>query len=379
VDATAPPDDPLVRFEERSVRFRSESDPPPQRIALADDRTRAADALRILRERVHLLYRGDERCARQLLIALSRRSIRRKAAREGVPTADLFHRQRAARLEEHRLLARLLVEVDGGYRLVLGHASDVAAACEAAWGPPDGSPRFVPLRELLGVIGAYEWRRRGIELEALGGRLHPHYGVFAPTRPVYVDLVAEAMGRLEGRSVLDVGTGTGVLGLLAARRGARQVIAIDADPRAVACARENVERLGAGDRMRVERGDLFPEARADLVLFNPPWLPGVPRTPVERAIFDPGGALLERFLAGLGAHLEERGEGWLILSDLAERLGLRAPGLIEEIARRHGLELAWTRSRPWGAARTAPDDAADPVAAARREEMVLLRCFVAAH
>ena len=48
----------------------------------------------------------------------------------------------------------------------------------------------VSMRELLGLIGAHEWRRKGIEIPAAGGRIHPHYGVFAPIRSEYVDLVS---------------------------------------------------------------------------------------------------------------------------------------------------------------------------------------------
>jgi hypothetical protein len=45
---------------------------------------------------------------------------------------------------------------------------------------------------------------------------------------------------------------------------------------------------------------------------------------MERGIFDPDGGMLSGFLAGLSQHLLPEGEGWLILSDLAEHLGLRS-------------------------------------------------------
>ncbi len=269
------------------------------------------------------------------------------------------------------MLGGLLVELDAEYRLVLGHAAKVRDSCEAAWGLPDGEPSLVPLRELLGVIGAHEWQRRGIEIPGLG-RIHPRYGVFAPTRPTYVELVAEAPAP-EGKSVLDIGTGTGVLACLMAKRGARQVMAIDSDPRAVQCARENIARLGLDDRVRVKHGDLFAEVSADLYLFNPPWLPGTPRTPIEHGIFDPKSVLLGRYLSGLGKRLTPGAEGWLVLSDLGEQLGLRAPNEVDERAGQQGLRLAWKRSRP---ATTAPAEADDPISVARSREQVVLRCYV---
>jgi len=59
------------------------------------------------------------------------------------------------------------------------------------------------------------------------------------------------------------------------------------------------------------------------VLCNPPWVPARPSSPLEYGIYDPESRMLRGFLAGLAAHLAPGGEGWLILSDLAEHLGLR--------------------------------------------------------
>jgi methylase of polypeptide subunit release factors len=73
----------------------------------------------------------------------------------------------------------------------------------------------------------------------------------------------------------------------------------------------------------VVQADLFPEGRAALVVCNPPWIPARPSSPIEAGIYDPESRMLRGFLSALPAHLEPQGEGWLILSDLAEHLGLR--------------------------------------------------------
>jgi hypothetical protein len=52
-------------------------------------------------------------------------------------------------------------------------------------------------------------------------------------------------------------------------------------------------------------------------------LPARPSSAIEQAVYDEGSRMLKGFLAGLAAHLEPGGEGWLVLSDLAEHLGLR--------------------------------------------------------
>ena len=75
--------------------------------------------------------------------------------------------------------------------------------------------------------------------------------------------------------------------------------------------------------MAIVYADLFPAGRAALVLCNPPWVPARPSAPLEHGIYDPESRMLRRFLAELAAHLVPTGEGWLILSDLAEHLGLR--------------------------------------------------------
>ena len=100
-------------------------------------------------------------------------------------------------------------------------------------------------------------------------------------------------------------------------------MATEHDPRALACARENITRLGLDERVQVVEANLFPEGRAPLVVCNPPWIPARPSSPIERAVYDEGGRMLRGFIAGLAAHLETGGEGWLLLSDIAEHLGLR--------------------------------------------------------
>src|SRR5262249_16788644 len=130
----------------------------------------------------------------------------------------------------------------------------------------------------------------------------------------------------------DIGTGTGVLAAVLARRGLKRVVASDLDPRALACARENVQQLGLSERIDVVQADLFPKGRAGLVICNPPWIPARPSSPMENAIYDPESRMLRGYLRGLPDHLEPGGEGWLILSDLAEHLGLRTRAwLLEEV------------------------------------------------
>jgi methylase of polypeptide subunit release factors len=328
--------------QDRTARWRSESQgTPPRRVVTADDRTKADDAYRMACEGTGLLWRGDFQNARQLLNAMMRRvdrtpkraqRKRRKGnAAEPSPVQE-FHLHRLAQGQRARTLGMVLIPVEPGHAIPLRRAPDVRQACVEAYGEAD-EPYVVSLRELLGVIGAHEWREKGVQIPALGGdRIHPHYGVFSPVRGEYVDLVAEAplpdaSADADGCGLAyDIGTGTGVLAAVLARRGVERIVATDHDPRALACARENLSRLGLTEQVQVVEADLWPPPpaqRASLVVCNPPWIPARPSSLLEHAVYDPDARMLRTFLDGLSGHLAPGGEGWLILSDLAEHLGLR--------------------------------------------------------
>jgi len=328
---------PIVHWMESgaacSARWRSESDAPPaKRVVIANDAMTADHAYGLACQGVGLLWRGDFQNARQMSVALGRRADRSSGLSEesvtsGTPgsLAEAFHLYRQARSQRSRTLGSLLVSLEEDYRVLLRRAPDVRQACVEVFGPGEG-PSVLSLRSLLGLIGAHEWRASGIEIAAIGGRIHPHYGVFAPIRSEYVHLVATAPLPDFGSSssvAFDIGTGTGVLAAVLARRGIRRVVATDQDSRALVCAAENLRRLELTQRVEVVQADLFPEGRAALVVCNPPWVPARPSSPIERGVYDPDSRMLLGFLRALPAHLEPGGEGWLILSDLAEHLGLR--------------------------------------------------------
>lgn len=341
----------------------------PARVVEADDTLPADTAYRLACEGTALLWRGDFHNVRQLLQALGRRFDRSRRKRSGpAEPAQAFHLYRLGEAQRARTLGQLLVPVEPGWRLPLKRAPEVAEACEAAWGACE-QPAVVPLRELLGALGAWQWRLKGVEVPALAGRIHPHYGVFSPVRGEYVELVAAAPLPAT-HLAFDIGTGSGVLAALLRRRGVQRVVATDAEPRALACARENLARLGLAEGVELLGTDLFPPGRAPLVVCNPPWLPGRASTPLERAVYDPDSAMLKGFLAALPEHLEAQGEGWLILSDLAERLGLREPGWLLQLFDAAGLKVLDrldTQPRHRRAS-----DATDPLHAARSAEITSL-------
>ncbi|MDD2714193.1 MAG: class I SAM-dependent methyltransferase [Simplicispira sp.] len=368
--------------------WRSESGAAaPRRVVVADDTLSADTAYRLACEGTGLLWQGDFQNARMLLQALMRRVDRKppKAAAKAAQkmaeatAAEAFHLHRQAQAQRARVLSSLLIALEGDYAIDLRRAPDLRQACTEAWGPATGERSVASLRELLGLVGAHEWRKKGVEVPALGvapnNRIHPYYGVFSPVRGEYVDLVAAAA--LPSKALaFDIGVGTGVLSALLVRRGVQRVVATEQDPRALACARDNLQRLGVLAQVQLQSADLFPEGRAPLVVCNPPWVPARPSSPIEHAVYDEGSRMLRGFLAGLTAHLEPAGEGWLILSDLAEHLGLRSREQLLGWIAEAGLKVLGREDiRPHHAKAA---DAGDALHAARAAEVTSLWRLAAA-
>lgn len=363
--------------QRRQALWRTENGAPvPRRLVLADDSLSADRAYRLVCEGTGLLWRGDFQNARQRLQALQRRterSLLRRSAVTAGPDApgQAFHLHRKTQAQRSRILGLLLIELGPDYQCDLRRAPDVRSACEQAWGPADG-PCVVSLQALLGLIGAREWYRKGVPVAELGASIHPHYGVFSPLRGEYLSLVAQAPlpAALQTHPLaVDVGTGTGVLAALLARRGIARVLATDVSERALACARDNLQRLQLPG-IELQQADLFAPAQASLIVCNPPWLPARPSSTVEQALYDEDSRMLRGFLQGLRAHLVPGGEGWLVLSDLAEHLGLRTRAQLLHWIADAGLQVLGrldTRPRHGKA-----QDAGDPLHAARAAEITSL-------
>ncbi|MFM0327870.1 methyltransferase [Caballeronia glebae] len=366
--------------ESRSALWRSESgNPPAKRVVIGHDQMTADHAYRLACEGTAILWRGDFQNARQLLQAMARRidNKPRKIKRHATEPSPIeaFNLHRLAQSQRARTLAMLVLPLDEQYAIPLRRAPIVREACEEAYGPPSDEASVVSLREVLGLVGAHEWRKKGVEIGAVGGRIHPYYGVFSPVRGEYVDLIANQP--LPSKELaFDIGTGTGVLAAVLARRGVERIVATEIDARALACARENIGGLGLDRQVKIVEADMFPEGRAPLVVCNPPWLPARPSATIEHAIYDPESRMLRGFLDGLAAHLTPGGEGWLILSDFAEHLGLRTRAQLQEWVDKAGLKVDGRIDIKPHHPRAS--DKSDPLYAARSAEVTSLWRLVAA-
>jgi len=325
--------------ETYSAKWHSENGiAPHKKIQLVDDTLTADIAYRLACEGTAMLYKGDFQNARQLLQAMVRRvdkpskksSKADRVAKEKIKSPlDTFNLHRLAQSQRARILGMVLIPINADHTISLRRAPDVVQACLEAYGK-QAEPYVISLRELLGVISAHEWRKKGVQVLTRDNeeiRIHPHYGVFSPVRGEYIELALKAPlpAAIKNSSIaFDIGIGTGVLSVVLALRGVQKIISTDLDERAIACAQENIERLGLQSQIDILKADLFPSCKAALIVCNPPWLPARPSSSLEHAVYDPESQMLKGFLNQLQHHLLDDGEGWLILSDLAEHLGLRS-------------------------------------------------------
>src|SRR6516162_160826 len=180
-------------------------------------------------------------------------------------------------------------------------------------------------------------RVEGFELDVFPKVFHPRYFGSSAILARFVSSLP-----LRGKSFLDVGCGSGLIGMCAARAGA-QVVAIDINEEAVRCARANAERHELP--IKVQQSDLFSALGArqfDAIAFNPPFLLGTAESAADRAFY--GGLnfdVIRTFAADVHAHLRPGGVIYIILST-----DIDIPG-IEQIFRDQNLTISRVRSWRW--------------------------------
>ena len=360
--------------EHSAIWLSANGSPPPKRIVIADDTIKADDAYRLACEGTALLWRSDFHNAKQLLQAIARRIDAKTKDRKSKAASitQAFHQNRQAQAQRANILGMVLIPFNADHTIPLRRAPDVQQACVEVYGEVN-APYISALRELQGIIGAHEWRKKGVDIPVLNGRIHPHYGVFSPIRGEYLDLVANAPlpPALQQHSyAFDIGTGTGVLAAILSKRGIQHIVATDMHTAALTCAQENIARLGFGKQVEIVQADLYPPGKAALIVCNPPWVPAKPSSALDAAIFDPDSRMLRGFLSGLAQHLDEQGEGWLIFSDLAEHLGLTSRDALLNMIDTAGLTVLGKIDTKPHHPRAADQD--DPLHAARAAELTSL-------
>lgn len=146
-------------------------------------------------------------------------------------------------------------------------------------------------------------------------------GVYEPAEDTF--LLADNLTVRNGERVLELGTGCGILSILAAKMGGR-VVATDINPRAIECAMENCRIHQVEIDFRL--GNLFEpvkDEKFDLILFNPPYLPTEPSEEENQATVAWSGGVsgrkvLDPFLIELPRHLLPAGRAMFVQSSLSD-------------------------------------------------------------
>jgi methylase of polypeptide subunit release factors len=348
--------------------------PPPKNVVIADDTTNAKVAYKLICEGTGFLYKGDFQNAKQLLQAITRK-VDGKPIAPAENLTQAFHQHRARQIQRANITNKILIELNHGACDLkrAPNTKDAVAGALITNTKLDKVPAkmVLSLRELLGMIGAHEWRKKGVFIDALQANIHAAYGVYSPIRGEYLELINNAnLGN--AKTAFDIGTGTGVIAAILVTRGIKAVMATDNSVRALNCAAENIEKLNLKQYISLEQANLFPSGfkKADLIVCNPPWLPAKANAPIEHAIYDPNSQMLKGFLNGVKAHLNDNGEAWLIMSDLAEHLGLRTNEELMKWIADAGLSVIEKLDIAPKHAKSS--DQSDPLYAARSKEITSL-------
>ncbi len=221
---------------------------------------------------------------------------------------DFDRRYRAAAL---RLMAPIV-----GHRLALDdahHNGFLADLC------PGLDVFRIPLISVQELHGAWQRYEQGTHLAVLGRTLHPFYGTYAPTRTSHLELFGTWLSQYAGpRDVaMDVGTGCGVLAFMLAKGGFARVVATDNNPNAIESVSRELQRLMPPPAIELNCVDLMGEGedKADLIVFNPPWIQGDVDDLLDQALHFQGD-LFERFFAQASQRIAPAGRVVMVFSNI---------------------------------------------------------------
>lgn len=182
-------------------------------------------------------------------------------------------------------------------------------------------PYLLPVRRMERILTDIRRMEEGINFDFLKSPVYIKPFVYVPSDASVPAMYIKYADVFKDQTVADIGTGTGILALLAAQSGAARVTAADINPAAVECAGMNVQKSGFNSVADVVESDLFENMNGifDIILFNAPWVQGRPKNMYELAIYDNHFSVLKRFVAQAEKHLVRDGMILLQLSDISQQ------------------------------------------------------------
>jgi predicted RNA methylase len=187
---------------------------------------------------------------------------------------------------------------------------------------PDQHTFLLPFPQVQGLNSAWQWYEKGISMPVLPRKIYPYFGTYFPTRFEHLVLLDRWLGRYRGNKAqgFDVGVGCGVISFMLLKHGFEQVIATDTNPNAIIGLHSEVKNKGFVAKMKLLHGDLFADSDdlADLIVFNPPWLPAShDGQGIDRAIYYDA-ELFPKFFSAAKERLRPGGKLVMLFSNLGQ-------------------------------------------------------------
>ena len=232
---------------------------------------------------------------------------------------------------------------------------------------PDVSEFYISFPEVQGMNSSWQWYEKGIEVKTLDLRLHPYYGTYFPTRFDHLKLFDKWLKKYDGSktNAIDIGVGSGVLSFQLIQNGFENIYASDTNKNAIIGVNEEIKRLEYEKQITLSHEDLFEncDIKADVIVFNPPWLLAKHKLEegIDKAMYYEAD-LFDRFFEQAQNHLTPDGKIVLIFSNLAEVVDKNSTHpIIEELQKnnRYRKELHLKRDVRASSRRTKRRDSRD--------------------
>lgn len=163
------------------------------------------------------------------------------------------------------------------------------------------------------VLGKAKEEKTKYETQVLDRKFIVYPQVFSPKYFHDTEFFAKSISVIRGEDFLEIGSGTGVISIFAAIRGAGKVVATDISENAVQNTLENIRRYRLEDVIEVRKGNLFEplgnDEKFNTIFWNIPfsYLEEESMSELEQAVFDPYYKSAQKFIAESVRHLKQGG------------------------------------------------------------------------
>jgi hypothetical protein len=175
---------------------------------------------------------------------------------------------------------------------IKNHQIDLTKAPQVPWLKefyPSNIDFLLPLADVLGINGAWQWFKNGVQFPGLGHRVHPYYGAYFPTRTEHLEMFDSWLqSKPNFEYAMDMGTGCGVLTFYMLKHSVKRIVATDINPNAILSTSNDLRRLGDKANVTLKCTSFFDDidtSNLTLVVFNPPWIPDNPSNAIDLAMY----------------------------------------------------------------------------------------------